>query len=377
MIKLRQDDMIESVKSIDPNSPPVYFLTNTGITAVRTFFNFPSNIYDSEKHTTRRGYFTYRELRVSSRFIPHQYNLNVFAINAINILKKEGIKYSYMDERHIPDTYGIRPDAVLSTPNINMFLEMDMGSESISQLREKWSHYRTYVASKNFYESKKRTVVLFICNNKGRINDRMNLIKSSINEFFLDCCNESIDIYIGIPEKLLSVIDNIIIPKAKTATTPMLNSLITVLKKDGFGVALGASTAKYLNNVIYTFYIRSKTGNKEYLVQEFFGEPMSAMCKASFHTNTKSFFYRYFKRSIPMIIVGTSEDLIINNANVFELSDEDIFYTTLTRLSSMPFNEALFKVKQNGDIYCFSEDFKEIRPTQKLTKMPDLAKLRK
>jgi len=369
IIKLKQDNLIEYSQSMNKSIPTVYFLTSDGIKAVKIYFNFPNNIYDTEKRIHERGYFTYSEIKIANRFIAHQHNLNEFALNGINLINENNITYSYFDERHVANTYGIRPDGVLSTLGLDLFLEMDMGTESINQLKEKWNHYRSYVNSQSYANNGKKVIILFICNNKGRINDRVNLIKNSINEHFIDCLKDKIEIYVGIPEKLISVIKNIIIPYYTTTTNDLLSELTKELQNKNYKIASGKQLSKYLNNVDYTFYIKNPINNKEFLVQEFFGEPMSSMNRVTFHDSINIYFKSKFNKDIPLILVGTSEDMLIKNLDIFQLeSSNKVYYSTLKRLEIMPFNEAVFTITSNHVLYCFNEDFTETKPTEKLNK---------
>lgn len=367
IIKLKQDNLIEDSQALDKRIPTVYFLTGDGIKAVKTYFNFPNNIYDTEKRIHERGYFTYAEIKVANRFIAHQYNLNEFALSAINLIKDNGLTYSYFDERHVSNTYGIRPDGILSSLGLDLFLEMDMGTESIGQLKEKWNHYRSYVNSQSYADNGKRVIVLFICNNKGRINDRINLIKNSIHEHFIDCLNDKIEIYIGIPEKLISVLRNLIIPYYTTATNDLLGELTKGLQSHGYKIASGKQISKYLNDVDYTYYIKHANTNREYLVQEFFGEPMSSMNRISFHDSINTYFKSKFNKDIALLLVSTSEDMILKNLDIFQLQESNkVYFTTIKRLETMPFNEAIFIVGPNHSLYCFHEDFVRTKPTEKL-----------
>ena len=367
LIKMKKDNLIEESRTVGKKTPTVYFLTNDGIQAVKMYFNLSNNIYDAKKRIHERGYYTYSEIKVSDRFIPHQYNLNDFALTATDFLKSKNVNYSYVDERHVSQTYGIRPDGILSTLGLDIFLEMDMVTESLSQLKEKWNHYRSYLGSQSYIDNGKKVIVFFICYNKGRINDRINIIKDSLNEHFIDCLKE-IEVYIGIPEKLMSVLKNIIVPFYTTGKNEMYEELIAGVKKHEFKVASGIQMAKYLNDTNYTFYIKNEKG-RDFLVQEFFGEPIGAMNRVVFHEKINDLFEKKFNKSLPLLLIGTNEDTIIDNVDLFVMSDiPNVYFSTLKRLENLSFNEALFKIMPDGTIYSFSEDFKNIKETTKLNK---------
>ena len=367
IIKMKKDNLIEESRLASKKAPTVYFLTNDGIQAVKMYFNLSNNIYDVKKRIHERGYYTYSEIKVSDRFIPHQYNLNQFALTATDFLKSKAINYSYVDERHVSQTYGIRPDGILSTLSLDIFLEMDMGTESLFQLKEKWNHYRSYLNSQSYIDNGKKIVIFFICYNKGKIEERIKVIKNSINEHFIDCLKE-VEIYVGLPEKLMSVLKNIIVPFYTTGKNELYEELIAGVKKHEFKVASGVQMAKYLDNTNYNFYIKNDNG-KDFIVQEFFGEPIGAMNRVVFHEKINDLFEKKFGKSLPLLLIGTNEDTIIENIDMFVISDiPNVFFSTIKRLDSMSFNEALFKIMPDGSIYSFSEDFKTIKPTNKINK---------
>ena len=161
---------------------------------------------------------------------------------------------------------------------------------------------------------------------------------------------------------------NILIPLYTTGKNEMYEELINGLKGHSFKVASGVQMSKYLNNTNYTFYIKNDEG-KDFIVHEFFGEPIGAMNRVAFHETINASFERKFNKSLPLLLVGTSEDIIINNINLFIISDiPNVFFTTLNRLENLSFNDALFKIMPDGSIYSFSSDFKNIKPTEKINK---------
>ena len=166
----------------------------------------------------------------------------------------------------------------------------------------------------------------------------------------------------------MSVLKNVIVPFYTTGKSEMYEELIANVKKHDFKVASGIQMAKYLDNTNYNFYIKNENG-KDFIVQEFFGEPIGAMNRVVFHEKINDLFEKKFNRSLPLLLIGTNEDSIIENIDLFVISDiPNVYFTTLKRLETMPFNEALFKIMADGSIYAFAEDFKTIKPTEKINK---------
>ena len=93
------------------------------------------------------------------------------------------------------------------------------------------------------------------------------------------------------------------------------------------------------------------------------------MNRVVFHEKINDLFEKKFNKSLPLLLIGTNEDTIIDYVDLFVMSDiPNVYFSTLKRLENLSFNEALFKIMPDGTIYSFSEDFKNIKETTKFNK---------
>lgn len=335
----------------------VFFLTQSGVTAVKEYFMFPSNIYDEEKHLHRRGFLTSSELRVAPRFISHQHHLNTFVLNLLSHHRNKACRYE--DEKHIKSLVGIRPDAILSMSNIDFFLEMDMGTESAEQLNEKWSHYRQFINSQEFACKENKIIVLFIVDGIVRVNQRIHAIKKTLHDRLDDLISEEIEFYIQTPDKLIEIVNKKILPKEinKFPSERHLKQLL--VKNHNFQIADGLAFKKYFNNTYYDMYIlnQKKAPAKEYMVLSAFYDNFSAYCKIGYFENKRVGYLNKMKRNISLIVVVDDSDVFYKSIKVLDMTiPECIYFTTLDRLKNKPFHEAIFRFNATGDKIIFIDD---------------------
>lgn len=353
--KFKNDNLIEESTHIDKNIPILYSVTQDGVKFIKKYFSFPTNIYNEERRIMEKGYLTYSEVKISYKFMPHQYNLNSFALDAENILQTYNIEHNYYDEKHIPKFENIRPDAMINTPKMDIYLEMDMGTETKNQLYEKWNNYRSYLSSsKN--DISKRKIILFICHDKTNVENRIKLIKDTIRTNFLDCVNDNLELYVGTPKKLLAIIKGKIIHEYFDLVSPLIQDARTAILKNNFRIEEYSS-----KELPALFKIKHNDNGMQLLVQEFFGEPISTIQRIDFF-DANSVYLEKQNGDLPMLVIATNEESLINNYKVFNIISEKIYFTTIKRLENLPLNKAIFKIN-NDRIYCFKEDFKSMEET--------------
>lgn len=334
----------------------VFFLTQSGVTAVKEYFMFPSNIYDEEKHLHRRGFLTSSELRVAPRFISHQYHLNTFVLNLLSHHKEK--PYRYEDEKHIKSLVGIRPDAILSMSNIDFFLEMDMGTESAEQLNEKWSHYRQFINSQEFACKEKKIIVLFIVDGIVRVNQRINAIKKTLYERLDDLINDDIEFYIQTPDKLIEIVNKKILPKEINQFVHEKYLKQLLYKNHGYQIADGGSFRKYFNNAFYDMYILNQEEKpaKEFMLLTAFYDNFSAYCKIGYFENRRVGYLNQLKRNISLIVVVDDVESFYKSIKALDLSlPQSVYFTTLDRLKNKPFHAAIFRFNAIGDKIIFTD----------------------
>lgn len=355
IVSFKKDNFIEEEIHNDRNIPPLFSLTTDGIKCIKEYFNLPSNIYDENKRKTTRGYLTYSEVKISYKFMPHQYNLNCFAIDAKAIFDKYNMQNEYFDEKHIPSYLTIRPDGMTITDKFDIFYEMDMGTETKNQLNQKWEHYRAFLrSSKN--DPNRKKIIMFICRDKGRIDNRISLIKDSVSKYFMDCLGPDVEMYIGTPKKLTAILKTKVVQEYFGIGNALCEDLRKALVGAGYQVADGEQLKPLFANHSFLYYIKSTNNDRDFMVSEFFGEPISTIYNAQFYNNLRQEYIKMYKKETPLLVVATSEETIIKNLEVFNVMDSSIFYTTIERLKKLPFHQAIFKY-DHSNMYCFDATF--------------------
>jgi len=368
IIKFKRNGIIEEV-DMYKKIPNVYFLTMKGIKLLKEYYDFPDNIYDINKRIHRRGYLTYNELILAERQIPHQYNLNEFVLN---ILKEVDVPTKYEGEKHIKEFVGIRPDGILTMYDIDFFLEMDMGTETTKQLNEKWDHYRSFVNSNEFVMKERKIVILFIVDGIKRIGQRIDLIKDTINNGFIDLVNKDVEIYVNTKDELKRIVLEKIIPQTKNANVD-INKLKSLLsRKFGYNIASGSKVAAFFGDTDYFLYIRKESDAKrDFIVEEFFGEPLSTINRIAFWQKQNAIFREKTGRMAKMIVVCDSEESIFKNLRSFDLFNTDnVVFTTISRLENndnLPY--ALFNITPTGEIFRYEDEDLNKRSHEKTLKI--------
>ncbi|MDF2879499.1 MAG: hypothetical protein K0R54_56 [Clostridiaceae bacterium] len=373
--KIRDFLSLGLIKKTDYLDSEVYFLTPFGIEFIRYCFDLPTNIYDSQKKVVKRGYYTAKELEVYPKYINHQINLNQFVIE-FSRLNLEG-NYKYYDEKYVSQYTGIRPDGMITMFDTDFFLEMDMSTESKRQLFEKWENYRNFINSREYSYKERKIVVLFIVEGalkdndredeqiKQKIANRVELIKYTIYERLLDKIDSDFDVYVGSKEQILKLLHAKIVPLLKS-NYELNDKIKKVLEtKHGFTLAHGEALKKTFHGTEYGLYIRKLTEQnnivvennriQEFLFDEYSYSPASVLSKIAYLEKNNSYFRANFKRDICYIVLAESEKQIYDDIKIVDLIGvKNVFFTTIERLETFPFYEALFAFDFLGNIHRFT-----------------------
>lgn len=377
------------VKTVKYDNYEVYFLTALGIDILRRCFNISTIIYDAKKNRISRGYYRASDLEIAPKYIPHQANLNEFVLE----FKKlgHGIPWKYYDEKYVSQYTQIRPDGLISILDTDFFLEMDMSTESSTQLFEKWDNYRRFLTSNEFSMKECKIIVLFIIENairhadksqailEEKIKDRIATVKFTIYERILDLISDDFDIYVGTKEELLNFIKNKFIPSSRQQYKITNRIKKALEEKHGFAVAPGEKFknqfvedySSFKNKICFVsehdMYIR-KTDNlyniqyeygklQEFLLDEYSYEPISVINKIVYHQRDNSFYKsipKYNRNISYIVVVNDIKETYKELLKVNMIEPDDVYFTTLERLETKPFHEALFKFSHTGNVYSFT-----------------------
>lgn len=342
---------------------PVYFLTASGVDVIRHFYDLPNNIFDSDKKVIKRGYYRASELKMNPKYINHQTQLNNFVIAFSEKLNNQLI-WRYYDEKYMSQYVNIRPDGLIQFLDVDLLVEIDMATESQNQLYEKWENYRNFLISNEYAYKERKMIMLFIVNNTEKIQERKDLVKYTLSERILDIIDSNFEVYIGTQEEILETIFKKIIPHAKGKDL-MLNEISSILEMNHyFNVANGEILKSFLADTEYAFYIRkiNRKNNiivengkiQEYLVDDYSFSPLSVLKKIAYLDRNNSIFKNKFGREISYIVVAENEEKMYHDLKVVDLVGvRNVYFTTLNRLKTMNFYEAIYQYDFLGNIYHF------------------------
>ena len=354
-------------------------LTNKAINALREFKKIPREVYDEEKHRIIKTYLTESDIAVNQKQIAHQLALSQFVIDFDNIHKKKRsenenyLPYKYYDEKYISKFEIIRPDGMIEIGDTYLFLEQDMGTESRKQLNDKWNKYRRFLSVSKHIRENKKIIVLFIVDcEESQLLKRKDLIRNTISTVFIDLISDSFDIYIGTKKEMLMACFNKLIPlEDGTYANKLEKPIRTLLEKKHFYMISKEKFASVINTggAKYGGYIRKLNQNgkiaienkriQEFLYDEYYFEPVSVLSKIEYAKRSSSLFYTVKRRGIDYLVVTNHiKGLYYHLKSADLLTRDGVFYTTVERLKTMNFPNALFVFDQDGNLYhCINSSY--------------------
>lgn len=343
------------------------FLTTNGVDIVREAVQLPTQIFNPDTKTVKRGYYRAGELRISPRLINHQVHLNQFVLDFTTLAKDYGHTFKYFDEKHVSQYFTIRPDGLIQIYDTDFFIEMDMGTESQKQLTEKWNHYRDFFRSQEYNEKEKKVVVLFVTHTNKNLDSRKDIVRYTASQAIIDVFGEGFDMHIGSKDELLNLVFDELIPDMVQQNDTKARLLRVLQQYHGFSIAPGERLNGMLHNTTYEYYvrrlnedggIRSLFGRiQEFLIDDYTTQPLSVLHKITYHKRNANSYRIKMNRTIPYIVVAKDEQVLYKDLLVTDIKNlENIFFTTVDRLEKKDFHNALFQIDPQGNIYHFKND---------------------
>lgn len=360
---LKQLGIVEEIEFSSDNS--ALFLTKLGIDVVIEAYQIPINIVDEETSGVKRGYYRASELKMLPKNIPHQVHLNQFMLDFKTIYEANNIPltWEYYDEKYVSQYTKIRPDGMISILDTDLFLEMDMSTESKAQLIDKWKHYKVFLNSVEHRNNDRKVIVLFIVENTSLIENRKNLIKLTANDIVLNDIDDKFEIIVGTKEELLvSIFKNIIPDIMETNYKKM--QLTQIINSHGFDSVKASPLSKKLGNSDYGYFIRKLDESNNLIIENgkvqgflldyYRDNSLSFLAKVAYLDRNLSNFHYYYKWNPSYILVCDDINRLYNDLKLLKLDTvQNVFYTTLDRLQKYPFYEALFQFNFDGDMFTF------------------------
>lgn len=337
-------------------------LENEGVQVVRQLLNLPPNIFTKDKRMLQRGYLRASDLKVLPRFMNHQIHLNQFILKFEEKFEEKysAYRFKYFDEKHLTHYLSIRPDGLLHLFDVDLFLEMDMGTETKKALEQKWRHYRQFITNEEFKYQERRMIIFMFCEGDVDVQARRELILKTAFETLGDYFSNQIDMYIGSIQELTHLLFEKLIPHW-LQEDPSLPNWQQALKNKGFKLFRATQFNQYFNKGHYQLFAQLplKLQNGELLLQEFFLDDWRAQ-RLAICTNI-AFFYqnlnslkKVYPRPVKYLICTNNEFQCQELLKVLQLMNEkNVFFTTMERLKEKPLNEAIFCFDFEGNRYHF------------------------
>ena len=342
------------------------FLTRLGIDVVMNEFKIPINIVD--KNGIKRGYYRAHELKLQPKNIPHQVHLNQFMIDFKTIYEHKNLKipWNYYDEKYVSQYTKIRPDGMIRLLDVDLFLEMDMSTESKTQLEDKWKNYKVFLNSSEHRNNEQKVVVLFIIENTDLIENRKNLIKITASNIVLNDLDDKFEIIVGTKEELLTTIFNSIIPDIQKTNYKKANIVNLLTARHNFNVSDASIISKKLGNQDYGFFIRKLDESNNMLIEHnkvqgflidyCYNDSLSTIAKISYIDRNFADFYHYYKWMPSYIIITDDLNRLYKDLQLLKLdTTKNVYFTTIHDLESNIFPHALYQFHSDGEKYTFED----------------------
>ena len=344
------------------------FLTTNGIRLVVEEFGIPKEIIDKETSSIKKGYHQASELKMLPKNIPHQVHLNQFVMDFKTIFEAKNISatWEYFDEKYVSQYTKIRPDGLIRIMDTDLFLEMDMSTESKAQLEDKWKRYKTFLNSVEHRNNDHRVIVLFIVDNTNLIENRKNIIKMTAHNIVLNDIDEKFEIIVGTKNELLTAIFSEIIPDIFQTNYKKGLLMQTLSKNSDFTVASAALLASKMNNADYGYFIRKldESNNvkiedgklQAFLIEYVNRDSLSFIAKVAYLDRNLASFHYYYKWFPPYVIVCDDLKKIYEELKFYKLETvSNVYLTTIQRLATKPFHEAICQIGHDYSIYHFAD----------------------
>lgn len=343
-----------------------YQITNKGIEIVRYARDLPKEVLDDNKQV-KRGYYTAADLNLNPRLINHQVHLNQIMLEFGEKARDVGLPWQYYDEKFLSSYSGIRPDGMISILDHDIFIEVDMATESKAQLIEKWQHYRSFVHSEEFRMKSRKIIVLFDVDNiisKNKKRKRIQLVKQTVIEAFLDEIRNGLDIVIKAKDDIIPYIFDSLIPRIINRNSDENNTL-RILEESGWTLSYGHQLNKVLAGDFYNYFVRKLDDNgnvikfsgtlQEYFLDFYLDEELSVLHRVENFNRNSHLFKEAYGRGIRLIIATRSIENLYEDLSLFGqkiLGSPNLFVLDINKMS--PQNELfqnLYVLGTKGEVY--------------------------
>lgn len=323
-----------------------YFLDTTGVTLAKRLFKIPSTILPEAPDRCAAYDWHSRDLKLHHTKINHQIHLNTFALQFAERIG--GGEMSYLDEKFVPckDIYSLRarPDGEVILPNQSLYLELDMRTEQMKSLKMKWDGYRTLVNTNDFFQKSldHPISVLFILDNVVRADQRARTVLQSLESSgFITNFSPRFDFYIGVPEEILDLSFQYLIPGKPFPLHPWADSVLHN--------RLGMRDLAMPDDTLTTYDFFGMVNDQIYAIDTYDHVRGSVLSKMITANRDGTLLGAAMGKPVRHLIVTDQWDLVQRDVALMKCYGmENNYYAHIKDLETKPFQEALFRIDHFG-----------------------------
>ena len=156
------------------------------------------------------------DLAVEEKQIPHHLSLVQFLLDFQSSFDSSPYRHlpcSVNMEVYDRDYELIRPDAILNLSGILFFIEQDMGTEDVRQLKVKWTRYRRFLENRKGSGSVSKMILLFIiAADEKTCFARWKTVLDSLKLLYPAMARSDIKVYVETENEILHTVFEVILP---------------------------------------------------------------------------------------------------------------------------------------------------------------------
>jgi len=326
-------------------------LTNKGIAAMSI---------EADKHAS--------DLAVEEKQIPHHLSLVQFLLDFQSSLDSSPYNHhpcSMNIEVYDRDYELLRPDAVITLSGILFFIEQDMGTEDVRQLRTKWIRYRRFLENQKGSGAVPEMILLFIVTADEKVcYKRQKTVLDSLQLLSPAMARSDIKIYVGTESEILHTVFEVILPSL--FSNSLMREILQpfLITPYGYTVSETENLNSYLSELQFDFYLRKATKESSdspfpdaFLFQDGRRNETSAIAKVSYLDKANALIRERVPdaRYLPLMILTDDTDrtqLLLRNEEAYR--EGKVFVLTEGKLYQYA------KKHLQSDCYVFCRRFSSV-----------------
>ena len=332
--QLIKDGYIVKEQCYDKRVPNIYSLTTKGV----NFLKNEGSIFD-ELHiesSEMNKLHTASELKVKEKNITHTYFLNEFVLGLLDVFKENAI---YTDERVFKKGATFRTDGIIETDRVIYMIELDMGTENLDQLKDKWARYSHYL-TEHATDKAKKIKVLFGLSGVSDYDKRAITVYKSIKGTCFDFLSKDFDILIGSLDEIIDIISDEYsgIDMVKDSSLSLIGSSLKLASN------LDIISKKYFEGEHF-IALAQGSKNVDLIFASYVDKSLTSIRDCSQFEAIASDYLIKTNRRIKTIIICKTLSEARTLATIFPLNG--CYFTTLRRLSTFSIGNSIVSVIDN------------------------------